>query len=198
MSELNSTTNKTRDTQLAAIAIAPVAAIITIKAVSVMMFASLGASSTGKLSYVLVLQIVLATIGICGYLSISVNLNSNLSQPTFTLSSTLGGVLLGFYYGGSYTDNNLQYAVLGAIASGMLFCLGAVFRPSLMRTATAFISSICAYGFALMAGIRGINLIAAAQLTLGVVWLAVSLIYIALTVSNAIAGIAKIEEIVST
>ena len=175
------------------IAIASMAIIITIEAVSVMMFASLGSISTNKFSYVLVLQLILAAIGITSYLS-NFSLNSKtLRQIGFFLGAILCGVLLGFYYGGSYTDNNPQYAILGAIAGGIFFLILAISQYKLVALAIAFISSICAYGFALMAGIRGINLFAASLYLPSIIWLSISFVYIALTISSSIAGITKIN-----
>ena len=174
------------------IAIAASAIIITIKAVSVMMFASLGSTSSSKFSYVLVLQLILAAIGITSYLSFSLN-SKTLRQIGFLLGAILCGVLLGFYYGGSYTDNNPQYAIFGAIAGGIFFLILAILQYKLVALAIAFISSICAYGFALITGIRGINLFAASLYLPSIIWLSISLIYIALTVNSSIAAITKIN-----
>ena len=196
MVERNSTIDRSHHLQFVTIAIAVIATIITIKAVSVMMFASLGSTSTGRVSYVLVLQIVLAAIGISSYLSNSVNLNSKpkvLKQSCLFLSITLCGALLGFYYGGSYADNDPQYAIFGAIALGIIFNLVAVFQARLVATIISFIASMCAYGFASMTGIRGINLLAASLFIPGIIWSCVSLIYIGLSVANLLTGISKIN-----
>ena len=174
------------------IAIAASAIIITIKAVSVMMFASLGSSSSNKFSYVLVLQLILAAIGITSYISFSLN-SIALKRTCFFLSAILVGVLLGFYYGGSYTNNNPQYAILGAIAGGIFFLILAIWQYELVALALAFSSSICAYAFALIVGIRGINLFAASLYLPGIIWLIISLVYIALSVSSSIAGIIKMN-----
>ena len=174
------------------IAIAASAIIITIKAVSVMMFASLGSSSSNKFSYVLVLQLILAAIGITSYISFSLN-SIALKRTCFFLSAILVGVLLGFYYGGSYTNNNPQYAILGAIAGGIFFLILAIWQYELVALALAFSSSICAYSFALIVGIRGINLFAASLYLPGIIWLIISLVYIALSVSSSIAGIIKMN-----
>ena len=174
------------------IAIAASAIIITIKAVSVMMFASLGSSSSNKFSYVLVLQLILAAIGITSYISFSLN-SIALKRTCFFLSAILVGVLLGFYYGGSYTNNNPQYAILGAIAGGIFFLILAIWQYELVALALAFSSSICAYSFALIVGIRGINLFAASLYLPSIIWLIISLVYIALSVSSSIAGIIKMN-----
>ena len=174
------------------IAIAASAIIITIKAVSVMMFASLGSSSSNKFSYVLVLQLILAAIGITSYISFSLN-SIALKRTCFFLSAILVGVLLGFYYGGSYTNNNPQYAILGAIAGGIFFLILAIWQYELVALAIALSSSICAYAFALIVGIRGINLFAASLYLPSIIWLIISLVYIALSVSSSIAGIIKMN-----
>ena len=184
MLEHNSIVGRLPYSQFMAITLAVIAAIITIKAVSIMMFASLGSTPSSRLSYVLVLQTVLAVIGISSYLSNSVRSNSLLKQLSFFLTTALCGLLLGFYYAGSYTDNNPRYAIFGAIACGIIFTIIAVFQKQLVVRAISFISSICAYGFALMAGIRGINLLAAAQFTPGIIWIGISLIFIGLSVAN--------------
>jgi len=98
--------------------------------------------------------------------------------------TTLSGVLLGFYYGGTYTDNNSQAAVISAIAVGIVFNLLNYYRRQAVYLAAIVIAGVCAYGFALIRGIAAINLIAGSLLIPGIIWGSVCLIYLGLAVHN--------------
>ncbi|MEL6931248.1 MAG: hypothetical protein AAFO95_21900 [Cyanobacteria bacterium J06600_6] len=179
------------------IAIAFATLIITIHAVSVMISASLGfTADSDRWSYILTLQTVLAIIGLTGYLSNSVNFLPTIVTKFSRFSLiTFCGVLLGFYYGGTYTNNNSQAAIVTAIAMGIIFNLVNHYQRQTVSKIVILIAGICAYGFALMRGIAAINLIAGSWLIPGIIWGCVCLIYLGLTVSNLAIAFKKIRAI---
>jgi len=158
-----------------------------------MMFASLGQTAGSKgWGYILTLQIVLAIIGITGYLSNSVILPRIVKKCCYFILTTLCGVLLGFYYGGTYTDNNSQAAIVSAIAIGIIFNLLDRYQRQAVSIIVMLIAGICAYGFALMTGIAAINLIAGSLLVPGIIWGCVCSVYLGLTVNNLAIAFSKL------
>lgn len=176
------------------IAIAVASLIVTLHAVSMMMFASLGqTSSSDRWGYIITLQIVLAIIGIAVYLSNSIDPLPLIAKIGNFIAVTLCGVLIGFYYGGTYTDNNSQAAVVSAIAVGIVFNLLYRWQKHIVSTVVMAIAGVCGYGFALIRGIAAINLIAGALLIPGIIWGCICLIYLGLAVYNMAIALKKIK-----
>lgn len=177
------------------IAIAIISLILTLQAVSMMMFASLGQTpNSDRWGYVLTLQVVLGIIGITGYLSNVANFSSVIVKTSHFVLNTLCGVLLGFYYGGTYADNNSQVAVVSAIAVGIIFNLLYRWQKQIVSTVVMAIASVCAYGFASIGGIAAINLIAGSLFIPGIIWSCVCLVYLGLTVNNLAIAFKKIKD----
>jgi len=150
-----------------------------------MMFASLGQTSGSKgWGYILTLQIVLATIGMTGCLSHVAKKSAAIQKFCHFVLTILCGVLLGFYYGGVYTDNNSQAAVIMAIAMSIIFYLLDRWQPRIASAMAMTIASVCAYGFALMRGVAAINLIASSLFVTGIIWACICFIYLGLTANN--------------
>lgn len=167
------------------IAIAVISLILTLQAVSKMVFASLGSTaSSNSWSYVLTLQIVMAAIGVAGYFSDWAILPKIVRKISHFVLIILSGVLLGFYYGGIYIGKNPQATVTSAIAMGIIFYLLDRWQPRIAPTVAITIATVCAYGFALMRGIAAINLIAGSLFTTGIIWGCVCLVYLWLTANN--------------
>ena len=179
--------------RITTVAIAVGSLIVTLHAVSMMMFASLGqTSSSDSWGYIITLQIVLAIIGIAGYLINLANLPLVAKIGNF-IAVSLCGVLLGFYYGGTYTDNNSQAAVASAIAFGIIFNLLYRWQKQIVLTVVVAIASLCAYGFALMRGAAAINLIAGSLIIPGIIWGCICLVYLGLAVYNMAIALKKIK-----
>jgi len=177
-------------------AIASASILVTSNAISVMVFGSLGktADNTGW-SYVVALCIVLATTGLTAYLADFRGLKSRLFQSTCLFVSTLlGGAILGFYYGGTASNNNPQFATIAAITFGLIFGICTWQKYQIISVAAAFISALAAYGFGLYAGTRGIASLSASINLGGMIWVAVCLVYIAIALENFLTGVNKIIE----
>ena len=189
--------NRSNYRRIILIAIAVITLFLTTQAVSMMMFASLGSTSASdRWGYILTLQIVLAIVGIAGYLSNAANfLPASVKKYSYFILVTLCGVLLGFYYGGTYTDNNSQAAIISAIAIGIVFNLLKYYQRQAVSIAAMVIAGFCAYGFALMRGIAAINLIAGSLLIPGIIWGSVCLTYLGLAVNNLAIAFGKIKAV---
>lgn len=161
-----------------------------------MVFGSLGKTADNNgWNYVVALCIVLGTTGITAYLANFKQRKSGLFQSACLFFSTLlSGAILGFYYGGSASNNNPQVAIISAISLSLIFGICASQRYQIISVAAAFISALAAYGFSLYAGTQGIASLSASFNLWGIVWAVVSLIYVAIALENFLIGVSKIVE----
>lgn len=175
-------------------AIASASILITCNAISVMVFGSLGKTADNNgWSYVVTLCIVLATTGLTAYLANFKEFRSRLLKSTCLLVSVLlGGALLGFYYGGTVSNNNPEVATISAIALSLIFGICARKQYQIISVASAFISALAAYGFSLYAGTQGIASLSASINLWGVIWSIACLVYIAIALENFLTGVNKI------
>ena len=165
-----------------------VVSILSFDAIATMIFGSLGKTQESSgWNYVLTLYIFLGSLGIISTIAntqskLKISLNFQ-SIPT-VLSATLSFALLGFYYGGTMTDNNHQVATIAAITSGAIATILSLKQNQILGAATMPIATIAAYGFAFYAGTNAIALFAVSKLLGGIFWGIICLIYIGLTVVN--------------
>ena len=157
-------------------------------AISIMLFGSLGTTpKNSDWNYILLLYVFIATIGIVAFIA---NIKSRLKiWKTFSfvaavLSVTLSFALLGFYYGGSLSDNNPQIATITAIVLGTLGTILALKKNQIVLAASMTVATIAAYGFAFYAGTNAVAYFSVSKLFGGIVWSMVCLLYIGLTINN--------------
>lgn len=156
-------------------------------AISVMLFASLGKTSTNSgWNYVLALYIFLATIAITDYLTLITSRRSNLFK---LISTLLSGALLGFYYGGIAADNNSQIAIIGAVLFSIIFALEYWRKSYFLPIIVTLIAAISAYGFAFVLITQAISLLSVAAIIPGAFWSIFGGIYTILATNLAIASI---------
>ena len=167
-----------------------VASILAFNAIATMLFGSLGKTpESSDWNYILTLYIFLASIGAISFAArlrlIAIFAKSKSKLRIFTifkpLTAGLSFALLGFYYGGSMTDNNAQVAIITAIALGVLGTVLGLKPNRLVNAAVATIATIAAYGFAFYAGTKAIALFTASQLLSGILWGIICVIYLGIT-----------------
>ena len=177
-------------------AIASASILLSSNAISVMVFGSLGKTlDNSGWNYVVALCIVLAITGLTAYLANFKKLKSKLFKSVYLFVSTLlGGALLGFYYGGTASNDNPQVAVVSAISLGLIFGIGAWQKSQAISVAAAFISALAAYGFSLYTGTQGIASLNASFNLWGIIWALICVVYIAIALENFLIGVNKIVE----
>ncbi|MDJ0576616.1 MAG: hypothetical protein QNJ65_15785 [Xenococcaceae cyanobacterium MO_234.B1] len=170
------------------IIVAVLVSILAFDAIANMVLGSLGKTpETSEWNYILILYIFLATIGV---IAVASNIKTQLKlfnrfQPLVPiLSATLNCALLGFYYGGSMTNNNPQVGIITAIALGMIGTILSLKQQQIIIILTAPIATIAAYGFAFYAGTNAIALFNVSKLLGGILWGIICLIYIGITITN--------------
>ena len=172
------------------IVVVVVASILAFNATATMLFGSLGKTpESSDWSYILTLYIVLASIGAISFAArlrlIAIIAKSKSKLKIFTifklLTAGLSFALLGFYYGGSVTDNNAQVAIITAIFLSILGIVLSLKSNQLVIAAVATIATIAAYGFAFYAGTKAIALFTVSQLLGGILWAIICVIYLGIT-----------------
>lgn len=165
--------------------------ILAFNAIANMLFGSLGNTSESESwNYILTLYIFLAILGA----TIAFQDFKILNPFTNIVSGILSSALLGFYYGGSMTDNNSTVAII----SGLLLVIVTIFlsirkNPIIVGIFTP-VTTIAAYGFAFYTGTNMISLLIASRFSDAIFWGIVCLIYIYLTTKNLLFILAKITK----
>lgn len=112
-----------------------------------------------------------------------VNIFRKIKPVATSLSIAIGFALLGFYYGGSLNQNNVLIATISAI---ILAIIGIIVSPKFDHfffMAVLPVATISAYGFAFHVGTKVIFLFYETKI-LAILWGAVCLIYIRITIVN--------------
>ena len=165
-----------------------VVSILAFDAIATMLFGSLGKTpESSEWNYILTLYIFLASLGAIALIA---NLKSNLKifkivKPiAAVLSATLSFALLGFYYGGSTTDNNPQIAIISAIALGIVGTILSLKYHQIIIEIVTSIASIAAYGFAFYAVTNASAYFSVSKLLGGILWGIICLIYLGISINN--------------
>ena len=180
--------------------VAGIVAWLTTNAFSVMIFASLGTTSAEPAwSYVLALGISLAIAGaFCG-VRVRTRSKSRIGRFATIISGTASGTLLGFYYGGTTSNNNPTIAIAGAVFGGvvMAIAIALVHRPFVNLT-VAVGGTVASYGFAFFIGAISFAHISVLRLMTGVVFASLSVAYLWLTINSLTLVVREIKEACGT
>lgn len=171
------------------IAIVLIVSILALDAITTMLFGSLGKTpESSDWNYILALYIFLASLGA---ISLVANLEKSklkvfqiLQAIAKILSVTLSCALIGFYYGGSLTNNNLQVAIFAALALAVLGTILSLRQNQMIFAAVNPVPIISAYGFAYYAGTKAIALFYGSRLLGGILWGLICLAYLGVTMVN--------------
>ncbi|MEB3214069.1 MAG: pentapeptide repeat-containing protein [Leptolyngbyaceae bacterium] len=157
---------------------------ITFPPLSQMVFAGMGVTRGDPAwIYAVALRGLLAIAGALTGLQQSLQRHHRLRQIMHRGAVSAIALLIGFYYGGSVTDNSPYGAVVGAIVLGAVgVWLGGDAEPRWGMGGLTLVGAIAAYGFCFAAGTTAATLIHAHLYALGMVWAVTSLVYIKWTI----------------
>ncbi|AFZ21753.1 pentapeptide repeat-containing protein [Allocoleopsis franciscana] len=177
------------------VVLALVIGLLSADGFSKMIFGLLGRTpAEGGWSFVIALGVSLAISGIFSGLRVMMRPKSLARRIATIISGATSGALLGFFYGGSTTDNNVQFAIAGAVLGGVLMALICWrVRHPLVAVAVAAAGGVAGYGFAFFTGATAIAYLSAQKLVWGVFWGALSLGYIGLTMNSLILVVREIR-----
>lgn len=165
--------------------------ILAFNAIATMLFGSLGNTSESESwNYILTLYIFLAILGA----TIALQNFKILNLFTTILSGILSSILLGFYYGGSMTNNNSTVAIISGLLLGIVVGFLSIRQKQIMVGIFTPVTTMAAYAFAFYAGTNMISLLTASQFSDAVFWGIVCLIYIGLTTNNLLFILTKITK----
>lgn len=167
-----------------AVFIASAVTVLLGNAVTKMLFGAIGVTQTSKgWNLVVALYVFLILSAIFAFVSALVP--SSLQKTCYGASVFCSGALGGFFYGGTISQNNSQIALLTAIVVGLVSGLLVWFLPSWLGLAGKVAAGICAYGFALAAGVYSISLVAVTSWLPGIIWGGICLLFLTLTIAIA-------------
>ena len=127
--------------------------ILASDAVATMVFGSLGKTpESAEWNYILILYIFLAFLGA----SVTVYRFTKIQFIITILLPILSFALLGFYYGGSLTNNNPQIAIITAFISSTIGGFISIKKNKIILEIITPVATISAYGFAFYAGTNAI------------------------------------------
>ena len=135
-------------------------------------------------AYVLALQISLALAGGMTGLQALCQKNAKTDPRWSQLGTGMIGMvascaLIGFFYGGDWSDNNPQVAIASAVGLGLVgLVMGSGVGPRWLLAGLTMVGAIAAYGFFLTAGTNASTLLHGQEYGLGFLWLGVSALYL--------------------
>ena len=166
-------------------------------AVSSLVFGALGTlPGQAAWPYIVALYIALAIAAVSTFLR-------RLSWRIAVLAQPLAGLaiaaLMGFFYGGRLTDNNPTWALVGAIACGLLGGLVTLLvRTLLVASIVGLLGAIAAYGLAFLLWVSGSNLFTPGTWGRGLTIAAVAVVLVGVTLGNVLDGVRSLKSHAAT
>lgn len=166
-----------------------------IHAFSLMVFGVLGRTAAESLwTYVIALYASLELAGAGAAVLALEGLTPTVQCMFMTISGSATGALLSFFYVGSLADQDPQVATIAAaIASLSVALLTFKVQHQAFVMAIATVGSIAAYGFAFLAAASASAFLSAQHILIGLIWSALSLSYVVITLSALIASLKVIR-----
>jgi hypothetical protein len=118
----------------------------------------------------------LAIAGVISGIRTYTGVQSKLGKRLELISGSFSGALIGFFYGGIWSHNNSQIAILGAVAGGLLLgIMGVSLKKPAVAIAITVAGAVNGYGFAFLMGSWAITLVSVQQFARGILFSLVSL-----------------------
>ncbi|NES21956.1 MAG: hypothetical protein F6K41_24275 [Symploca sp. SIO3E6] len=176
--------------------IAGVVAWLAVNAFSSMIFGSLGTTAADPAwSYVVALGISLAIAGASCGIRVKIGSKSMVGRFVTTISGTASSALLGFYYGGTITNNNPQIAIASAVFGGIVIASAIIFvRRKFVAVAVTVVGTVASYGFAFFVASIAIAYLSVQKFLAGVIWGSLSVGYIWLTINSLTLLVRELRE----
>jgi Pentapeptide repeats (8 copies) len=164
-----------------------IVAIPFFNAASRLIFAVLGQTPEDSgWTYVLVLYGVLGISGVGQWGGFS-----------SALSAAASGALIGFFYGGSWTQNDPRFATIGAILCGLLAAIASFWKHPGTDIALTTAHAIARYGFAFLLAAIALNHLST-QNPWGLLWAFLSMLYIQFTITALLSLLRQVKKIGGT
>jgi hypothetical protein len=168
---------------------------LAIHAFSLMVFGVLGRTAAEPTwTYVIALHV---SLGLAGAGAAVLNLEGfkpRIQRFLITISGAASGALLGFFYGGSLADKNPQVATIAAVIAGLSIAfLTLKVKHQVWVVAIATVGSAAAYGFAFLAATTAGASFSTQHILMGLIWSALSLGYVVITLSALVASLKAIR-----
>jgi hypothetical protein len=158
-------------------------------AISRLIFAALGQTSEDAgWNYVLVLYGVLGLAG----------MGQHTSSPFFrVIPATASGALLGFFYGGSWTENDPRIAAISAVTVGLIAAGASFWKRSQVMIAITTARAIARYGFAFLVATIAINHLSTRN-PWGLLWSFLAMLYIQFTITALLSLLRQLKRVGGT
>jgi hypothetical protein len=173
--------------------VAAIATCLTALAVIRTVFSSLGEPVGGNSwSYIVALILSLGIAGGCS--GVRITIPPQFDRVAFVLSGMASGTFLGFVYAGLSADKNPQIATIGGILGGVV--MGFIcwrWRRGVVAMVVAIAGAVTGYGLAFWLWTVAIAYFTAQQLVWGIILSAISLVYIALTMSSLVLALVEMK-----
>ena len=171
--------------------------VLMFHAVSSLVFGALGTlPGQAAWPYIVALYIALAIAAVSTFLRRLFWRIAVLAQP---LAGLAIAALMGFFYGGRLTDNSPTWALVGAIAGGLGGSLVTLFiRTLLMASIVGLLGAIAAYGLAFLLWVSGSNLFTTGTWGRGLVFAAVAVVLVGVTLGNLMDGMRSLKSHAAT
>lgn len=185
------------------ITILPVTVIVALLAGDAfcqMIFAALGRTAAEPAwSYILALCLIFAIAGAFSGVRVMIGTKSIAGRIATIVSGAASGALLAFFYAGTTTDNNQQVAIIAALIATVVMAI-TIFRVRrrFVAIAVAVAGAFAGYGFAFFVGATAIAYLSAQNIVWGVVWGALSIGYIWLTMNSIVLAVREIKDACGT
>lgn len=155
-------------------------------AVSGLVFGSLGQTPSDRAwSYVLALSISLCVAGISSGLQIVLPFGSKVNRAAFVGSAITAAAINGFYYGGSIMEKNPQWAIAGAIISGVVTGLFLIRWHGVSGAIAATMAgAVMGYGAAFLTGVTAIGFLSTGHFAGGILLSCFALVLLWLTLQS--------------
>jgi Pentapeptide repeats (8 copies) len=107
------------------------------------------------------------------------------------IAGLLNGALVGFYFGGTFSDNSPTKAAMGAVIGGLLVLVTLFVSPiqTLVRLAIITASAIATYGFAFYIGNWAIAALSTEKWLWGIILGCITVLYLGLFTHQVIQGL---------
>jgi hypothetical protein len=126
-----------------------------------------------------------------------VNIASTLGNLFRLLSAAASGALVGFFYGGSWTQNDPRFATIGAIACGLLAAIVSFWKHPGAAIALTTARAIARYGLAFLLAAIALNHLST-QNPWGLLWAFLSMLYIQFTITALLSLLRQFKKIGGT
>lgn len=153
-------------------------------AFSTMIFGVMGTTTEDPgWAYAVTLYISLAIVGfLAGSNNLIAKKNTAIARINKTITASLTGILLGFFYGGISSNNHPQIAIITGVFLGVFLAITHdKLKTKIIEIIITITGAIAAYGFAFIAGNYALINLSTHHLFMGIIWILISIIYLLLT-----------------